>query len=497
MGGIMVPADKLPKDVQSVMREHFGELTTMQCIYSSFWYQLGGFFMKLPHAIDVPDILKSEVERPRGVLKNGDNLRNGRPVQVKELIADIRKSVCFIDSRKGLLDAKSFATQKDKAIKFIEDNIGEDQYIFVFREVVLENGKKVKPCPQSLRLVQTDTKYGFDCGSGKIVAVTQDGLAVQINGKDLKLDIAKDQKIKFMKGAEKMQAILADLQQQIELCSDSEMQRELYNATWFGTAHWRQENTRGGDNNEWHILKTTLKRYDFTGKAVLMSQEEEGENDAIHVHENILPEFYANNLSLLLGNNIKSSKFVAGGSKSVQVCIKPIKIGIEMLQGLCLEGNGSFQSIEEHSGKAAAGKLVPAFDKGDYVKGGKSGYLSRFNRGCIGLITATQHVYTVEWKLKRDMRTKADKGTSTNLDKKYFVGGPLQPHELPEILGGSLNVPARRRMGDRIVTEFNKEQPIGRRRMAQREFSSRRDSPVMTRLLGEIVRANQKHNELN
>merc|ERR1711964_586515 len=36
-----------------------------------------------------------------------------------------------------------------------------------------------------------------------------------------------------------------------------------------------------------------------------------------------------------------------------------------------------------------------------------------------------------------------------------------------------------------------------RRRMAQREFSSRRDSPVMTRLLQEIVRANQKHNELN
>jgi len=36
-----------------------------------------------------------------------------------------------------------------------------------------------------------------------------------------------------------------------------------------------------------------------------------------------------------------------------------------------------------------------------------------------------------------------------------------------------------------------------RRRMAQREFSSRRDSPVMVRLLQQIVRANQKHNELN
>merc|ERR1711964_746172 len=36
-----------------------------------------------------------------------------------------------------------------------------------------------------------------------------------------------------------------------------------------------------------------------------------------------------------------------------------------------------------------------------------------------------------------------------------------------------------------------------RRRMAQREFSSRRDSPVMVRLLEQIVRANEKHNELN
>merc|ERR1711964_47638 len=38
---------------------------------------------------------------------------------------------------------------------------------------------------------------------------------------------------------------------------------------------------------------------------------------------------------------------------------------------------------------------------------------------------------------------------------------------------------------------------VVRRRMAQREFSSRRDSPTMTRLLQEIVRANQKHSELN
>merc|ERR1711964_790675 len=33
--------------------------------------------------------------------------------------------------------------------------------------------------------------------------------------------------------------------------------------------------------------------------------------------------------------------------------------------------------------------------------------------------------------------------------------------------------------------------PKRRRRMAQREFSNRRDSPVMVRLLQEIVRANQ------
>merc|ERR1711964_55235 len=35
----------------------------------------------------------------------------------------------------------------------------------------------------------------------------------------------------------------------------------------------------------------------------------------------------------------------------------------------------------------------------------------------------------------------------------------------------------------------------GRRRMAQREFSDKRDSPVMVRLLEEILEANQKHNE--
>merc|ERR1711964_478343 len=33
-----------------------------------------------------------------------------------------------------------------------------------------------------------------------------------------------------------------------------------------------------------------------------------------------------------------------------------------------------------------------------------------------------------------------------------------------------------------------------RRRMAQREFSNRRDSPVMVRLLQEIVEANERHN---
>merc|ERR1711964_943257 len=151
------------------------------------------------------------------------------------------------------------------------------------------------------------------------------------------------------------------------------------------------------------------------------------------------------------------------------------------------------------------GQVVPVFNTGDYVKGGKTGLLSRFNQGWIGLITAVHSLangtkrYTVAWKLKTNMRTPADKGTSRNLDKKYFVGGPLQPHELPISLPGGEFVPPplRRRMGDRIVTEFNKEQPIARRRMAQREFSSRRDSPVMTRLLGEIVRAHQKHNELN
>merc|ERR1711964_492932 len=37
----------------------------------------------------------------------------------------------------------------------------------------------------------------------------------------------------------------------------------------------------------------------------------------------------------------------------------------------------------------------------------------------------------------------------------------------------------------------------GHRRMAQREFSNNRDSPVMVRLLEEITKANEKHNALN
>jgi len=51
----------------------------------------------------------------------------------------------------------------------------------------------------------------------------------------------------------------------------------------------------------------------------------------------------------------------------------------------------------------------------------------------------------------------------------------------------------------KILKNFEDNGELGtpRRRMAQREFSSRRDSPVMTRLLEEIVRANQRHKELN
>merc|ERR1711964_41441 len=49
----------------------------------------------------------------------------------------------------------------------------------------------------------------------------------------------------------------------------------------------------------------------------------------------------------------------------------------------------------------------------------------------------------------------------------------------------------------RVIQKLGKEWPCKRRRMAQREYSSRRDSPVMVRLLEEITEANRKHNELN
>merc|ERR1711964_845789 len=78
---------------------------------------------------------------------------------------------------------------------------------------------------------------------------------------------------------------------------------KLFSATWYATASWRAENKKGGDN-EWVLLQKSIsKDDDFKCKIELMTQKEEGENDAIHVHENILPEFYNSHLNLVLGTN--------------------------------------------------------------------------------------------------------------------------------------------------------------------------------------------------
>jgi len=172
-------------------------------------------------------------------------------------------------------------------------------------------------------------------------------------------------------GKVKVEHIVAQLQAQIEMSTYEQEQergktptdlyskKDMYNAKWYGTAHWRQEHaklphgwskretrTEGGKikidyhnritnefqqekpsgNNEWKFLQDTIKSDTnlFTGNMDLMSQQEEGENDAIHVHQNILNEFYKNNRHMLRAQNVTHSKLVAGGNGSVQVCIKTI-----------------------------------------------------------------------------------------------------------------------------------------------------------------------------
>jgi len=72
----------------------------------------------------------------------------------------------------------------------------------------------------------------------------------------------------------------------------------------------------------------------------------------------------------------------------------------------------------------------------------------------------------------------------------YYFGVVKTPRSDAEFKGNKYKNPQHR---NTILALYD---AAGRRRMAQREFSSRRDSPVMVRLLQEIVRANQKHNEL-
>merc|ERR1711964_206806 len=257
-----------------------------------------------------------------------------------------------------------------------------------------------------------------------------------IKGKYVTRDEEKEGLTKFTK-------IIKELKKQIESSSIKDahdqgygetqaelvrFKQDLYKATWYGTAAWRK------DADAWKELQATLKADDdFKCKAVLMTQKEEGENDAIHVHENVLPEFYQKYLSLFLGDNnnkqvIRYAKFIAGGNSSVQVCIKPMRIDLFA------------KAIEHHM---AALKEQNAMLRSELEKKSKKGRVEKATKLSVS-------------------NTAPEKLT---LDQKM------------QMFGG-------RRTGKKKGKKNGEK-----RRMAQREFSSRRDSPVMVRLLEKIMDA--------
>merc|ERR1711964_922845 len=94
-------------------------------------------------------------------------------------------------------------------------------------------------------------------------------------------------------------------------------------------------------------------------------------------------------------------------------------------------------------------------------------------------------------KLKSNSRCRAQEQTH------YISVKKSAKEELIKFLN-YITLSAKRKAGldkqiEIVVTKLSSK----RRRMAQREYSSRRDSPVMVRLLEEITEASRKHNELN
>merc|ERR1711964_837126 len=334
-----------------------------------------------------------------------------------------------------------------------------------------------------------------DVGSGKVVAVRQNGLGVQLAkaGKmvNIKVDDIKGKYVtpdEEKEGLTKFTKIIKELKKQIESSTikdahdqgygetQSELVRfkqDLYKATWYGTAAWRK------NEGEWNDLKATLNADDkFKCKAVLMSQKEE--NDAIHVHENVLPEFYRKYLSLFLGNNknkevIRYAKFIAGGNSSVQVCIKPMLLW-QPLAAL-KEQNAMLRSeLEKKSkkGRAKAKRSVTVNTEYEMLK------------DSIPIETLA-----TERKIKQGTKVICDENINGILKGEVgtvFIirSGKIQVRWTGRGKNGVTLVDGKQKIevsfprpSDPAKCKVSGYTKAARRRMAQREFSNRRDSPVM------------------
>jgi len=318
-------------------------------------------------------------------------------------------------------------------------------------------------------------------------------------------------------GKVKVEHIVAQLQAQIEMSTYEQEQergktptdlyskKDMYNAKWYGTAHWRQEHaklphgwskretrTEGGKikidyhnritnefqqekpsgNNEWKFLQDTIKSDTnlFTGNMDLMSQQEEGENDAIHVHQNILNEFYKNNRHMLRAQNVTHSKLVAGGNGSVQVCIKTIDPSIYRTFQLFSKTENAFGEKKSHG---------PSW--------------TVFADGTIGVSDYTFHKRPFVAKVSCPGRRKQVKivlKNTFNMDYPEVHHFPVKKcqAELIEFLKCLKDDGRVSGQIDAVLKIIDPNWPK-RRRMAQREFSNRRDSPVMVRLLQQIIDA--------
>merc|ERR1711900_96742 len=128
-----------------------------------------------------------------------------------------------------------------------------------------------------------------------------------------------------------------------------------------------------------------------------------------------------------------------------------------------------------------------AAKKGDYVFVHKSTTCCKFNSGWIGEVTEIK--CTVQWMLKRNLKKTTDKKSShVPLDNLRILS-----HEQAQLKKycktckdfKDTSVCCAKYLDKQKLWVDDDQKMDRRRRMAQREFSNRRDSPVMVRLLQE------------